>query len=392
MIKKPRIAPYESTHADRFTCTIIGAGPAGLSLGYELQRRGVDLIILEQGPRVGYSWSKMPKHTELLSPWRLNSLPGSKARWFQAHRRTSREEYDQYLEEYAKDHSLPVRLDTRVKSITRTQTDGFAVLAGTETVRCDFIVNATGYFFNPFRPPYEGSEDTQISQMHVGEYADPQTVRDTIQSNVGKLLIVGKRVSAGHLLVELHNAGFEVVLSSRSQVSFRPHPVIARPKDFVYFYYEDFLASRSPELKMNSFPPMEGGRTKKLIQSKTVDTRPDIRRFERNAVLFLDGRKEAFDLVIYTTGFRPMLDHLTGLVSIDSKTGQPPLMDMESTEVAGLFFLGLDNQRNFRSRILRGIREDAGYVADKIAASTKTRGTRSFSEQIQGWQMETESV
>ena len=176
-------------------------------------------------------------------------------------------------------------------------------------------------------------------------------------------------------MVELYDAGFEVVLSSRSQVLFRPHPVIARPKEFVYFYYEQFLVSRNPMLKMNSFPPMECGRTRKLIRSKSVGTRPDIRRFERNAVVFLDGRSEVFDLVIYTTGFRPKLDHLTALVSIDSKTGQPPLMDMESTEIPGLFFLGLDNQRNFRSRILRGIREDASYVGDKIATSAKTRGT-----------------
>ena len=375
LMKQPQIATDENAYTDRFTCTIIGAGPAGLSLGYELQRRGIDFVILEQSSKVGYSWTNMPKHTELLSPWRLNSLPGSNVSWLKAHRRTSRQEYAEYLEGYAKEHALAVRLDTKVESIVSTHLGGFNIVVGAQTIQCDFIINASGYFFNPFRPPYEGRDNTNIKQIHVSEYMDPQTVRDEIQSNVGKLLIVGKRVSAGHLMVELHDAGYEIAISSRSPISFRPHPTIARPKEFVYFYYEDLRVSREPQLKMNSFPPMEGGRTKKLIESKSVGLYPDIRQFERNVVVFLDGKKEAFDLVIYATGFRPVLGHLEGLISIDDETGQPPLRDMESTEVPGLFFLGLDNQRNFRSRILRGIREDADYVAGQIAALAKTRST-----------------
>ena len=375
LLKQPQIAVDANIHIPRFTCTIIGAGPAGLSLGYELKKRGVHFMILEQGREVGYSWINMPKTTEMITPWRLNSLPGSNVRWSKAYKRTSREEYAQYLRKYAEDHSLPVRLRTKVQSITYTHSDQFSLLTKAGTIKCDFVVNASGYFFNPFRPTYEGSKYSEIKQIHSGQYINPQTVRDKIQSNVGRLLIVGKRVSAGHLMVELHNAGFEVVLSSRGPVMFRPHPVIARPKELVYFHYEDFRVSRDPMLKMDSFPPMEGGRERKLIRSRLVDLRPDIRRFHKNSVVFTDGKAEEFDLVISATGFRPALGHLEGLISRDDETGRPPLRDMESTEVPGLFFLGLDNQRNFRSRILRGIREDADYVAGQIAALAKTRST-----------------
>lgn len=41
--------------------------------------------------------------------------------------------------------------------------------------------------------------------------------------------------------------------------------------------------------------------------------------------------------------------------------------NMESTKVPGLFFLGLDNIWNYRSRYLRGIRRDSCKLAELIS-------------------------
>ena len=46
---------------------ILGAGPAGLQLGYFLERAGRDYLILEQGNTAGTFFRTFPRHRKLLS-------------------------------------------------------------------------------------------------------------------------------------------------------------------------------------------------------------------------------------------------------------------------------------------------------------------------------------
>ena len=46
---------------------IIGAGPAGLQLGHEMEQNGRDYVILEGSDHVGAFFSKFPRHRRLLS-------------------------------------------------------------------------------------------------------------------------------------------------------------------------------------------------------------------------------------------------------------------------------------------------------------------------------------
>src|SRR4051812_25180814 len=69
---------------------IIGGGPAGLSLGFELKKRGLAFLILEKGASVGESWRKMPRDLRLASPWKCNSLPGTEKHAFPRHYQISR--------------------------------------------------------------------------------------------------------------------------------------------------------------------------------------------------------------------------------------------------------------------------------------------------------------
>src|SRR3954462_9640281 len=64
---------------------IIGAGPGGLFVGFELKERGLPFLILERGSGVGDSWKRMPTHLKLVSPWKANSLRGPKGRSFPRH-------------------------------------------------------------------------------------------------------------------------------------------------------------------------------------------------------------------------------------------------------------------------------------------------------------------
>ena len=46
---------------------IMGAGPAGLQLGYYLERAGRDYLILEAGDTPATFFRKFPRHRKLLS-------------------------------------------------------------------------------------------------------------------------------------------------------------------------------------------------------------------------------------------------------------------------------------------------------------------------------------
>ena len=55
---------------------IIGAGQAGLSVGYHLARRGRQFLILEANERVGDSWRMRWDSLRLFTPARYDSLDG----------------------------------------------------------------------------------------------------------------------------------------------------------------------------------------------------------------------------------------------------------------------------------------------------------------------------
>jgi putative flavoprotein involved in K+ transport len=85
---------------------IIGGGPAGLSLGFELKRRNIPFLILEKGATVADVWRQMPTTLKLVSPWKANRLPGTRKNLFPRHHEITRAEYFEYLRKYAEEQAL----------------------------------------------------------------------------------------------------------------------------------------------------------------------------------------------------------------------------------------------------------------------------------------------
>src|SRR6185436_5089614 len=79
---------------------ILGAGPAGLAAGVELQRHGMLPLLLERGIP-GESWRRMPANLRLVSPWRANHLTAFQSGRFPAHRAVPAGDYHEYLSELA---------------------------------------------------------------------------------------------------------------------------------------------------------------------------------------------------------------------------------------------------------------------------------------------------
>src|ERR1051325_737772 len=174
---------------------ILGAGPAGLALGHELRQRGLSFLILERGATVGESWRRMPSHLKLVSPWKANCLPGTRPGLLSLHRENSREEFFRYLRDYARTHSLPVRMQVQVSGVTSKPGDGFCVQTSQGEFTSRLLVNATGYFSKPFVPQIPGAAESTIPQLHVAEYRDSAHVKELVGNNHGPVLLVGQRLS-----------------------------------------------------------------------------------------------------------------------------------------------------------------------------------------------------
>lgn len=352
-------------------CLILGGGAAGIALGCELKRRSCSFLILEQGDGVGESWRRMPTRLKLVSPWRASLLREGDAPRFPAHAAISRNEYQRYLQDLAGNHQLPVQTGVCVHSVRRAMDSGFIVQTSQGEFRSRHVVNATGYFAKPFLPEIAGARDTTIPQVHFANYGDPDQLRERLALNGGPVLIIGKRLSAGQAMVELVDAGLTVALAHRSPICFGPGPrahwlffrIFPEIERLKLWWQGD--SARGFDVKM------DGGRARDLLQSGSVKTFPGLRKFEGDTVVFENEARLRPAAVLYATGFLPALDHLRPLLPECTETSpMPALHRMESAIVPGLFFLGLDHQRNLQSRYLRGIRRDAIALAEILSERT----------------------
>ncbi|MEM9177188.1 MAG: NAD(P)-binding domain-containing protein [Myxococcota bacterium] len=347
---------------------IIGAGPAGLNLAHRLTASRLRTRLLERGEGAGDSWRRMPRDMRLNSPVGASVLGDTKVGFLEWDRIWNRGRFYTHIRDFTERHALEVEAGVDVSRVAALPSGGFRIESSQGELESRVVVNATGYFNRPFVPFRPGLETAKLLQMTVPEYGSPDAVRDRLGGRSGRILIVGARITAGQLGVELHDAGFDVTISHRTPIEFGFAPAVQRLGFRAYYPYETWRL-RDPEFAArDSGHPMQGGRAKELIEGGRIATRPDVESVDDHTVHFVGGGHADFDAVLWATGYRPALDHLAGLVDRDPESGLPAMREMESVDAPGLFFLGLDQQTDFTSRMLRGIRRDAALLADRLIA------------------------
>lgn len=99
---------------------IVGAGQAGLTMGYYLKQEGYKFLLLEAGNRVGDSWRNRYDSLQLFTPREYSSLPGMILKG-EGNGFPHKDEIAMYLEEYAQYFQLPVQLQTKVLKIRKEE-------------------------------------------------------------------------------------------------------------------------------------------------------------------------------------------------------------------------------------------------------------------------------
>lgn len=185
---------------------IVGAGQAGLALSRHLTARGHPHILLERG-RAGERWrSERWDSLALLTPNRLNRLPGEPAPADPDSFQPARA-FVQRLETYARSFAAPVREDTEVTTVERTDA-GFLVRAGRLRWRAGAVVVATGDCGAPAVPALAREVPPGIGQLHSSAYTRPAALAP------GGVLVVGAGPSGQQIARELRLAGRDVVLAA----------------------------------------------------------------------------------------------------------------------------------------------------------------------------------
>ncbi|MFA6237412.1 MAG: NAD(P)-binding domain-containing protein [Bacteriovorax sp.] len=329
---------------------IVGAGPAGLSLGYYLQKNNIDYLILEKNTIVGASWTQMPDHLHLISLWSSNCLLKEDLELWPANKAHSAKEFAEYLMGFAKKHRLNCELNASVLEINKVNGQ-FIVKTQSEQFISEIVVDCRGYFNSPHIPHLNIIGQPPF-MMHFKDYKNCGQL-----SEYKRILIVGKRLSAGQLLCELAYGRHELFLSARSKINYSPRTFILNFFLRHLNFFENIKKRLASNLKIEVEVPMHF-KAKKIVEKK-VKLRGDILKIENKKVTFMSGGAEEIDAIVFATGFRPQSVRLKD--------------DFESLTDDGLYYLGRGAQRTFTSRFIRGIREDAPILCQLILGKLESR-------------------
>src|SRR6185503_17938945 len=195
----PAIARIPSAQSigrvERYETIIVGAGQAGLSVGYHLTQRDVDFTILSAEARFGDNWRRRWDSLRLFTPAAYSGLPGMPFPAVPSHL-ADKDEVAHYLERYAERFDLPVRLDTPAESLAW---DGgrYVVRTGGSVLDADNVIVATGAFQSPRVPTVAARLSREIHQLHSSEYTNPCALPE------GPVLVVGAGNSGAQIALEL---------------------------------------------------------------------------------------------------------------------------------------------------------------------------------------------
>lgn len=360
----------ETTEIETFDTVVVGGGQTGLTIGHHLMQANRKFVILDAGERLGDAWRSRWDSLLLFTPARLNGLPGLQ---YPAKRDEfiSKDQMADYLEDYARHFDLPVRLGTRVESVSRSS-DGFAVRAGGRLYRSSNVVVATSSYTTPRVPAFADELDPSVVQLHSSEYRSPS------QLPHGSVLIIGVGNSGADIAMEVARTREVIVAGEPDAVlPFRIEPWFARNVlvSGVFAMLQHVVTLRTPVGRKDR---ANGGKTP-LIRVKPKDIAAVARRVSRIASVS-EGRPmtddgEVLDVtgVVWCTGFRPSFPWLDLPVLGD---GGEPIHDRGIVESEpGLYFCGLHFQFAAASDSIVGMQRDARFVVKHLLRNRPVQDT-----------------
>jgi putative flavoprotein involved in K+ transport len=342
-----------------YEVVVVGAGQAGLAMGYFLHRQGRDFVILERAGQIAPAWRERWDSLTLFTPRRYSGLPGLPFPG-DPEGYPSRDEVIAYLERYTETFHLPIELNSEVKKLELADDWRLRLEVDGRTISADQVVVATGPFQTPFVPKLADRLADDVFQTHAVGYRRPEEVPR------GTVLVVGGGNTGFQIAKEL-SATHKVVLSIGS----RQTPLPQRPlgRDLFWWLTKARILDKSVESrlgrKLSTRETLIGSGPRELKRRYGVELRPRATDADGGTVRFEDGSELAVDAVIWATGYRPDYSWIKLLI-LDEDGRLRHRRGV--TDVPGLYFLGLTWQHTRGSALIGWVQEDAEFIAERIAA------------------------
>ena len=342
-----------------FEVVVVGAGQAGLAIGYFLRERGRRFVIVDAADVVGSAWRARWESLTLFTPRRYSSLPGMPFPG-DPDGYPTRDEVIAYLEQYAKTFRLPIELNSEVKELEHENGRFRLELNGDRIIAADQVVVATGPFQDAYVPKLSERLDRSVFQTHAVGYRRPAQVPE------GRVLVVGGGNTGFQIAKEL-SATRKVVLSIGSHQKALPQRLLGR--DLFWWltkvgYFNKNLESRLGR-KLSTRETLIGSSPSEMTKRYAVELKSRLVDCDGHRVSFEDGTELEVDAVIWATGYRP--DHSWITLPIFDTDGR--LRHRRGvTDSPGLYFLGLTWQYTRGSALIGFIKDDAEFIAEQIAA------------------------
>jgi cation diffusion facilitator CzcD-associated flavoprotein CzcO len=284
---------------------VLGAGQAGLSSAYFLRKFGLDFVLFDRGEHPGGAWRHRWPSLRLGKTNHVHDLPGLVMPRVDQTVPAS-DVVAEYFGTYEREFDLPVHRPVTVKAV-RDAGDGLRVetTAGTWSART--VINATGTWDRPFWPAYPGRETFGGRQLHTADY-------DSAEAFHGKhVVVVGGGLSAVQLLMEIAEVTTTTWVTRR--------PPIWREGEFTPEIGRQAVALVEQAVREGRPPASVVSVTGLLVtpaireaQARGVLNRqPMFHRITPTGVAWDDGRSQDADVILWCTGFRPVIDHLAPL-------------------------------------------------------------------------------
>ncbi len=316
---------------------VIGAGPSGITAAKHLLQVGItNFVVYDKNSEVGGNWiySPNPSHS---SVYDTSHIISSK-RLSQYHDFPMPDDYPdypghellkRYFQSYADHFEVTpyVQFNTVVeRAVMNEDTSWTVTLDNGNQERFDYLIAANGHHWNPRYPNFPGE--------FTGETMHSHFYRTNLPFKDKRVLVVGGGNSACDIAVDVCRFAKFTGLSWRRGYYVIPKILLGLPPDVLNAkarWLPDWLRVRlltliwkivvgsnekyglpKPDHKLTETHPILNSALLDRLRHGDIAPRPNIERFEDNNVVFVDGRVEEYDTVIYGTGYKisfPFFDY-----------------------------------------------------------------------------------
>lgn len=333
---------------------IIGGGQAGMSAAFFLRRQKIDFLLLDDQSSAGGAWNHTWDSLHLFSPADYSSLSG----WqLPATKETypTKNEFLTYLQAYEKRYEFQVHRNTLVTQVTYANNLFTIDTNNNKQYHCKTLISATGTAKNPYIPTYPNQALFKGLQIHSVDYKNADSLKNK------KVLIVGGGNSGAQILAEVSKVA-PTTWVTKNPPNFLPDDIDGR---YLFNQANNQFYGKPTEGKTKSLSDIVMiDSVKEARERGVLNAHPLFKDFFENGVVWEDGKKEAFDAVIWCTGFKANLGHLNDLNL--EQNGKIIVKGSQSVKYPNLWLLGYGNWTGFASATIYGVGKTARETAIQI--------------------------